>query len=58
MFKRISIAALLCMLVFGAAVVMAQKISKDLDDAISSASNWVGWKAEDTFYPKEDGKKG
>ncbi len=57
MFKRISIAALLCMLVFGAAVVMAQKISKDLDDAISSASNWVGWKAEDTFYPKEDGKK-
>jgi hypothetical protein len=57
MFKRISIAALLCMLVFGAAMVMAQKISKDLDDAISSASNWVGWKAEDTFYPKEDGKK-
>ncbi|HEY3025462.1 MAG TPA: hypothetical protein VGJ55_04835 [Pyrinomonadaceae bacterium] len=57
MFRKISIAALLCMVVFGAAVVMAQKISKDLDDAISSASNWVGWKAEDTFYPKEDGKK-
>jgi len=50
-------AALLCMLVFGATVGMAQKISKDLDDAISSASNWVDWKAEDTFYPKEDGKK-
>ncbi|HEY2975244.1 MAG TPA: hypothetical protein VGJ48_22200, partial [Pyrinomonadaceae bacterium] len=57
MFREISTAALLCMVVFGATVVMAQKISKDVDDAINSASNWVGWKPEDSFYPKEDGKK-
>src|SRR5712692_7346698 len=57
MFMRNLSAALLCMFVFGAAVVMAQKVAKDLDDAISEASIWVGWKAEDTFYPKEDGKK-
>jgi hypothetical protein len=57
MFTRISTAALLCMALAGTALVIAQKVAKDLDDAISSASNWVGWKAEDTFYPKEDGKK-
>jgi hypothetical protein len=57
MFREISTAALLCMVVFGATVVMAQKISKGLDDAINSASDWVGWKPEDGFYPKEDGKK-
>src|SRR6266542_495625 len=57
MFREISTASLLCMVVFGATVVMAQKISKDLDDAINSASNWVGWKPDDSFYPKEDGKK-
>ena len=56
MFRKISIAALLCAL-SATALVMAQKVAKDLDDAISSASNWVGWKAADTFYPKEDGKK-
>ena len=57
MFRKISTASLLCMVVFGASMVMAQKISKDLDDTINSASNWVGWKPEDSFYPKEDGKK-
>jgi hypothetical protein len=57
MFRKISTAALLGLALFGTAVVMAQKIAKDLDDAIGSASNWVGWKPEDTFYPKEDGKK-
>jgi hypothetical protein len=57
MFRKISVAALLCVALSATALVIAQKVAKDLDDAISSASNWVGWKAEDTFYPKEDGKK-
>ena len=57
MFRKIWIAALLCIAMSGTALVIAQKVAKDLDDAISEASNWVGWKAEDTFYPKEDGKK-
>jgi hypothetical protein len=57
MFRKISIAALLIMALSAAALLMAQKITKDLDDAINEASVWIGWKAEDTFYPKEDGKK-
>jgi hypothetical protein len=57
MFRKISTAALLCLVLSATALVMAQKVAKDLDDAISSASNWVGWKPEDTLYPKEDGKK-
>src|SRR5450759_4710414 len=57
MFRKISVVALLCVALSGTALIVAQKVAKDLDDAISSASNWVGWKAEDTFYPKEDGKK-
>src|SRR5260370_32968260 len=57
MFRKISVGALLCVALSATALVMAQKVAKDLEDAISSASNWVGWKAEDTFYPKEDGKK-
>ena len=57
MFQKISTAALLCMALSATALVMAQKVGKDLDDAINEASVWVGWKAEDTFYPKEDGKK-
>jgi hypothetical protein len=57
MFRKISTAVLLCMALTATAMVMAQKVAKDLDDAINEASNWVGWKAEDTFYPKEDGKK-
>lgn len=57
MLKRISIAALFCMTLSATGLVIAQKIAKDLDDAINTASNWAGWKPEDTFYPKEDGKK-
>jgi len=58
MFRKISTAALLCIVLSSATtLVMAQKVAKDLDDAISSSSIWVCWKAEDTFYPKEDGKK-
>ena len=57
MFRKISTAALLCIALTATAMVMAQKVAKDLDDAINEASNWVDWKAEDTFYPKEDGKK-
>ncbi len=57
MFKRISIAALLCMALSAPALVIAQKVAKDLDDAITEASTWVDWKPEDSMYPKEDGKK-
>src|SRR5260370_9419407 len=57
MFRKISVAALLVCALPGKDLGMGQKGAKDLDDGISSASNWVGWKAADTFYPKEDGKK-
>ena len=56
MFRKISTAGLLCVVGFSAAVVTAQKIAKDLDDAINSASNFADWKPEDGMYPKEDGK--
>jgi len=56
MFRKISIAVIV-FATLTAGAVMAQKISRDLDDAISSASNWIGWKPDDSFYPKEDGKK-
>jgi len=57
MFKRISAAALLCLALSAPALVVAQKIARELDDAINEASNWIGWKPEDSMYPKEDGKK-
>ncbi len=57
MFRKISTAALLCLALSGTALVIPQKVAKDLDDAITEASNWVGWKADDSMYPKEDGKK-
>jgi len=57
MFRKVSAAALLCMALSVTAFVIPQKVAKDLDDAISEASIWVGWKAEDTFYPKQDGKR-
>lgn len=57
MSRRISIAALLGIALFGTTVMMAQKVAKDLDDAITQASTWVDWKPEDSMYPKEDGKK-
>ena len=56
MSRKISIVALLGLALF-ATSVLAQKIAKDLDDAISEASTWAGWKPEDSMYPKEDGKK-
>lgn len=57
MFKRISTVALLCTALSATALVVGQKVAKDLDDAISEASTWVDWKPEDSMYPKEDGKK-
>ena len=53
MSRRISIAALLGIALFGTTVMMAQKVAKDLDDAITQASTWVDWKPEDSMYPKE-----
>ena len=57
MFRKIAITALLCTALTVTALVVAQEVSKDLDEAINTATVWIGWKAEDTFYPKEDGKK-
>ncbi len=52
MFRKISVAAtLLCMALSGTALVIAQKVAKDLEDAISEASIWVGWKPDDSLYP-------
>ncbi|HEV8367922.1 MAG TPA: hypothetical protein VGQ39_08225 [Pyrinomonadaceae bacterium] len=56
MSKRILSVALLCSALSNGGAVMAQKISKDLDDAINAASNFADWKPEDSMYPKEDGK--
>ena len=56
MFRKISTAALLSLALSATALVFAQKIARDLDDAISDASNWIGWKPDDSMYPKEDGK--
>ena len=55
MFKRISI-TLLVFVALSASIVIAQKIAKDLETAISDASNFSDWKPEDSMYPKEDGK--
>lgn len=57
MVREISTAALLCVALSVTALVMAQKVAKDLEEAINEASNWVGWKPDDSMYPKEDGKK-
>ena len=56
MFRQILTAGLLCVALAAVTFVVAQKISKDLEDAINSASNFADWKAEDSMYPKEDGK--
>jgi hypothetical protein len=53
--KQIRIATILSLLISASAVV-AQKIAKDLDDAITAASSYADWKPEDSMYPKEDGK--
>src|SRR5215472_9717424 len=52
--KRILIAT--AALVLCASIVVAQKIAKDLDDAITAASSYADWKPADSMYPKEDGK--
>jgi len=52
-----SIVTLLGMTLLLTTAVLAQKIAKDLDDAITEASTWVDWKPEDSMYPREDGKK-
>ena len=56
MFRQILTAGLLCVALAAVTFVVAQKISKDLEDAINSASNFADWKPEDSMYPKEDGK--
>jgi len=56
MFRTISIAALLFM-ALSTTRVLAQQVPKDVDEAITTASDWLGWKPEDSMYPKEDGKK-
>jgi hypothetical protein len=57
MFRKISIAGLLCIALSGSALVVGQKVAKDLEDAISEASIWVDWKPDDSLYPKQDGQK-
>jgi hypothetical protein len=54
--KRNQIVVILCLLALAATAVRAQKIAKDLDDAITQASSYADWKPEDSMYPKEDGK--
>lgn len=54
--KSIRIAAILCLLIGAPTAIRAQKIAKDLDDAITAASSYADWKPEDSMYPKEDGK--
>src|SRR5215471_13840915 len=54
--EPIQIAAILCLLTCASTAMLAQKIAKDLDDAITAASSYADWKPEDSMYPKEDGK--
>ena len=56
MFKRISTAALLSMVLFVAGLVAAQQTPESVVDAIKSASIWIDWKPDSTFYPKQDAK--
>ena len=55
MIRRILTAGFLCT-ALATAPVVAQKIAKDLDDAITNASSYADWKPEDSMYPKQDGK--
>src|SRR5215471_3944247 len=54
--EPIRIAAILCLLTCASTAMLARKIAKDLDDAITAASSYADWKPEDSMYPKEDGK--
>jgi len=56
MFCTFLIAALLFM-ALSTTRVLAQQVPRDVDEAITTASDWMGWKPEDSMYPKEDGKK-
>ena len=55
MTRKFTVAVLLGTIIF-AAIAVAQKVAKDLDEAINAASNFADWKPEDSMYPKEDGK--
>ena len=54
--KQIQIATILCLITCAASAGVAQKIARDLDDAITAASSYADWKPADSMYPKEDGK--
>src|SRR5947207_4339264 len=55
MSRKFIVAVLLGTIIF-AAIAVAQKVAKELDEAINAASNFADWKPEDSMYPKEDGK--
>jgi hypothetical protein len=57
MFRKISTAALLAMALSATTLVMAQKVAKDLKDAIESVFSWAGWKPDDSLNPKGEAKK-
>src|SRR5437867_10254556 len=38
-------------------IAMAQKASKDVEDAINAASNFMDWTPDSDFYPKENAKQ-
>jgi hypothetical protein len=56
MSRKISITVMVGLALFTSTAVFAQKIAKELEDAINAASNFADWKPEDSMYPKEDGK--
>jgi hypothetical protein len=56
MTKWIRIVAILCTIACASSALIAQKIARDLEQAIDSAVNFSDWKPEDSMYPKEDGK--
>src|SRR5437763_1032299 len=56
MLRRIVMTALFCAVVSTAGVAFAQKVTKDLAEAINAASIFVDWKPGDDFYPKENAK--
>ena len=57
MFRKVSTAALLAMALSATTLVMAQKVAKDLKDAIESVFSWVSWKPDDSLNPKGEAKK-
>jgi hypothetical protein len=57
MLNRILMKSLCYAVMSTAGVVFAQKDTKDLEDAINAASNFVDWKPGDDSYPKENAKQ-